>query len=134
MRRTLAVVSGVAIVALVAYGCSSVVSLTPGHFPAQPDTGEVQIIDARTMDRTGIERVLAEHYLIGRFDATIPRGDDYEQRLLEEVEKGKTRALRSGGRTLMYTDDSELIAVMKQDARFAGASDAITMYVLLRRR
>ena len=133
MHRTSAVLSGLALVAIVAYGCTSVVPLTEGHYPAQLDTGEVQLIDAREMERTDIERVLAEHFIVGRFDVSIPGGDDFEQRLQVEVEKGKERVLKAGGRVLMYTDNSELIAIMKQDARYAGASGAITMYALLRR-
>ena len=57
----------------------------------------------------------------------------FEQSLVEEVEKAKPKVLSSGGRVLMYTDTSELIAVMKQNARYAGAIGAITMYVMLRR-
>ena len=133
MLRTTAVLVGPALIALLAYGCSSVVPLDQGYYPAQLDTGDVQVIDARGMTRANIERVLEEHHLIGRFDKSIPAGDDFEQKLQQKVEEGKATVLKAGGRVLMYTDNSELIAVMKQDARFAGASGSITMYVLLRR-
>jgi hypothetical protein len=122
-----------ALAVLLASGCSTVVPLAEGFFPAQLDTAEVHVIDARGMDRTGIERVLDEHFLVGRFDVSIPEGDDFEQRLNQEVEKAKSRVLEAGGRVLMFTDNSELIAVMKQNARYAGATGAITMYVMLRR-
>jgi hypothetical protein len=49
------------------------------------------------------------------------------------VEKGMARVFKSGGRVLMYTDNSELTAVIKRDARYAGASHAVTIYVMLRR-
>ena len=133
MLRPLAVVSGIAVVALISFSCANVVALDAGFFPTQLDTGEVHVIDARSMQRTGVERVLDEHYVIGRFDVSIPVGDDFEQRLLEQVTKATPRVLQSGGRVLMYTDNSELIAVIKHDARYAGALGAITMYVLLRR-
>ena len=93
----------------------------------------MHVIDARSMDRTDLERVLDEHLLIGRFDVSIPEGDEFEQSLVEEVEKAKPKVLTAGGRVLMYTDNSELIAVLKQNARYAGAMGAITMYVMLRR-
>jgi uncharacterized protein YheU (UPF0270 family) len=133
MSRTVGPSFAIALTVLFAYGCSSVLPLDKGHYPAQLDTGEVQVIDARRMDRTGLERVLEEHYLVGRYDVSIRDGDDFEQRLNHEVEKAKPRVLNAGGRVLMYTDNSELIAVMKRDARYAGAIGAITMYVMLRR-
>ena len=133
MLRTLAVVAGIVFVALVAHGCMSVVPLSEGFYPAQLDTGEVQVIDARTMERTSIERILDAHYVIGRFDVSIPDGQNFEQVLTDEVKKGEARALNAGGRVLMYTDDSDMIAVIKRDARYAGAQGAITMYVMLAR-
>jgi hypothetical protein len=125
--------SGIALVAFVAHGCTGVVPLAAGHYPAQLDTGVVRVIDAREMARSGVERILNEHIVIARFDVSLPRSDDFEQRLSAEVEKGKVRTLSEGGRALMYTDNSELIGVIKQDARYAGAPDVITMYVMLRR-
>jgi hypothetical protein len=85
------------------------------------------------MERAGFERTLNEHLLIARFDVRVPQSANFEQRLADEVEKGKSKALSVGGNVLMYTDNSEMIAVIKQDARYAGAHDAITMYVMLRR-
>jgi len=93
------------------------------------DTGEVRVIDARTLDRAQTEAVLEQHNVIGRFDVRVPQRG-FEEKLAIEVEKGKQRALSAGGNVLMYTDDSELIAVIKHDARYAGAPDAITMYVM----
>lgn len=133
MSRTVATNFTVTLAVLFAYGCSNVVYLDAGNFPAQLDTAEVRVIDAREMDRAGLERVLEEHHLVGRFDLSIPEEDDFEQRLDQELEKAKPKVLNAGGRVLMYTDNSELIAVMKRDARYAGALGAITMYVLLRR-
>jgi hypothetical protein len=133
MSRTVGTSFAIALAVLFAYGCSSVVPLAEGFYPTQLDTGEVHVIDARGMDRSGLERVLDEHLLVGRFDVSIPEGDEFEQSLVEEMEKAKPKVLNAGGRVLMYTDNSELIAVMKQNARYAGAMGAITMYVMLRR-
>jgi hypothetical protein len=133
MHRTLVVFSGVALVALAAQGCLNLIPLDPGYYPAVLDTGEVRIVDARGMERAQVETLLREHHLVARFDVRIPRSADFEQCLAEEVEKGKARALAAGGNTLMYTDDSQLIAIIKTDARYAGAANAITMYVMLPR-
>ena len=134
MLRALAMLSGIVLVALVAHGCTGVVPLADGYYPALLDTGEVRVIDARRMDRAQVERVLDEHRVIARFDVLIRQGADFEQNVTAEVEKGKATTLKSGGNVLMYTDNSELIAVIKRDARYAGAPDAITMYVMLPRR
>jgi hypothetical protein len=133
MSRTVGTSFATTLAVLFAYGCSSVVPLDGGFYTAQLDTGEVHVIDARGMDRSGLERVLDEHLLVGRFDVSIPEGDEFEQNLVEEVEKAKPKVLNAGGRVLMYTDNSELIAVLKQNARYAGAMGVITMYVMLRR-
>jgi hypothetical protein len=125
--------SGIALVALVVNGCSGVVSLAPGHYPAMLDTGEVRVIDARVMERSRVEQLLDDHHVIARFDVRTPGSADFEQQLAEEVEKGKPKALDAGGNVLMFTDDSEMIAVTERDAHYAGASDALTMYVMLRR-
>jgi hypothetical protein len=132
MSRTSVVLLGIALVAVVAHGCTGVVPLAPGYYPAMLDTGEVRVIDARTLDRAQTEAVLEQHNVIGRFDVRVPQRG-FEEKLAIEVEKGKQRALSAGGNVLMYTDDSELIAVIKHDARYAGAPDAITMYVMLPR-
>ncbi len=34
----------------------------------------------------------------------------------------------------MFSDDSKMVAVIERDARCAGALDATTMYVMLRKR
>lgn len=133
MSRAVGTSFAIALAVLFAYGCSSVVPLAEDFYPAQLDTGEVHVIDARGMDRSSLERVLDEHLLVGRFDVSIPEGYEFEQSLIEEVEKAKPKVLSAGGRVLMYTDNSELIAVLKQNARYAGAMGAITMYVMLRR-
>lgn len=133
MSRSLAALGGLVTVVLIANGCSNVVRLAEGYYPPMLDTGEVRVIDARGMERAGFERTLNEHLLIARFDVRIPQSADFEQRLAEEVEKGKSKALTAGGNVLMYTDESEMIAVIKRDARYAGAQDAITMYVMLHR-
>ncbi len=133
MLRAITTISGILFVVLVANACTGIVPLTQGHYPPQIDTGEVEVIDVRDMERTRVERILSDHIVISRFDVRIPQGDDFEQRLADAIEKGKTRTLRSGGRVLLLTDNSEMIAVIKQDARYGGALDAITMYVMLRR-
>lgn len=132
MSRTQVVMLGVVLAAAVAQGCTGVVPLAPGYYPAMLDTGEVRTIDARALTRAQTEAVLEQHNVIGRFDVRIPRRG-YEEKLAVAVEKGKQRALRSGGNVLMYTDNSELIAVIKRDARYAGGPDMITMYVMLPR-
>ena len=133
MYRALTLVVAILSVVLVANGCSNVTPLAAGYFPAMLDTGEVRIIDARDMERAQLERTLNEHLVIGRFDVRIPAGEDFDRRLDEETEKGKAKSLTAGGNVLMFTDDSEIVGVIMQDARYAGAPGAITMYVMLRR-
>ena len=133
MLRASAVLSVVVLVNVVALGCSGMVMLTDARYVSQFDTVEVQVIDARDMTRAQVEHVLDEHDMIGRFDARVPDGDDFERDLAAAVEKGRRRVLQAGGNVLLYTDDSELIAIIAHDARYAGAPDAITMYALLRR-
>ena len=133
MLRGLTLVSCIAVAALAVNACTGVVPLEAGHYPPMLDTGEVHVIDARGMERSRVEQLLEQHYVIARFDVRVPQGDAFEQRLADKVEQQKTKALSSGGNVLMFTDNSEMIAVIKRDARYAGASDAITMYVMLRR-
>ena len=132
MRRILGIAGAIASVGLVISACSSVVPLTDRYFPPVLDTGEVYVLDAREMNRAQLTRVLDENTLIGRFDIRIPSGADYDSHLATKIEESKPKVLQAGGNMLMYTDNSELIGVIKQDARFAGAPDAMTMYVLLR--
>ena len=134
MIRASLVLTAVALLLFAAQGCSTMVQLEAGHYPPMLDTGDVRVIDARGMGREQIENILNEHSVIGRFDVMIPRNEDLEPRLTEEVEKGKPKALAAGGNVLMYTDDSEMVAVIMRNARYAGAPNAITMYVLLPHR
>ena len=133
MLRAITCLSCAILVLLVLHGCMGVVPLAPGYYPAILDTGEVHVIDARGMQRSQVERVLEQHHVIARFYVRLRQRADFEELLAEEVEKGKPKALDAGGNVLMLTDDSEMIAVIKQDARYAGALDAVTMYVMLRR-
>jgi hypothetical protein len=110
--------------------CAPSVDLSPYQFPRTPDDVEIRVIDARTVARPELERVLRDHYVLARFNAHVRGGDDREEQIARAVEKGKSVVRTKGGRVLVYTDDSQLIAAIMQDARFAGPSDAIVMYVL----
>ena len=112
--------------------CSNVVPLGAGyHAPILVPT-EVEVIDANDFDRAEMSRLLNNYAILSRFDVTVIAGDDYDAALAKALEKAKIKTLAAGGRTLMYTENSELVAVIKRDARFAGSSEAIVMYVLQR--
>jgi hypothetical protein len=128
-----ALVVTILLVVAATMGCSNLVPLSQGRYAPLSDTVEVQVIDARDMTRERLERVLNEHEMIARFDARPRSGGDVESELADALEKGKRKAREAGGSVLLYTDDSELIATIVRDARFAGAPDAVTMYVLRRR-
>ncbi|MFQ5702734.1 MAG: nuclear transport factor 2 family protein [Gemmatimonadales bacterium] len=114
-------------------GCSNVVPLSSEFHPAILEDVEVQIIDANDFDRQQMVRLLAEYDILSRFDVEIRSRDNYDEALAEELENAKIKALAAGGRVLMYTRNSELVGVIKQDARYAGASNVTTMYVLQRK-
>ncbi len=132
MRRFLGLTSVVALLGIAISACSSVVPLTERYYPPVLDTGEVYVLDARELNRAQLTRVLDENTLVGRFDIRIPSGPTYESDLAQKIEESKPKVLQAGGNMLMYTDNSEMVGVIKQDARFAGAQDAVTIYVLLR--
>jgi len=134
MRKPIALLFSTSVLLSLVAACTSVVSLDPGHFPSRLPSESVRVVDARELDRGRLERILEEHYTIGRFDISIPGGDDFERKLEEAVENGKRRVLASGGNVLLFTDQSDMLAVLKRDARYAGSPDAITMYVMLPRR
>ncbi len=112
--------------------CSNIVPLGAGyHAPILVPT-EVDVIDGNDFDREAMTRLLNDYEIISRFDVIVRAGNDYDAALAEELEKAKKKTLEAGGRTLMYTENSELVAVIKRDARFAGSSEGIVMYVLQR--
>ncbi len=131
VRKSLAF--GIPVLAgIVLSSCSNVVPLGAGyHAPILVPT-EVEVIDANDFDRAEMSRLLNNYAIISRFDVMVIAGDDYDAALAKELEKAKKKALASGGRTLMYTENSELVAVIKRDARFAGSSEGVVMYVLQR--
>ena len=126
---------GISVLAgIVLSSCSNVVPLGAGyHAPILVPT-EVEVIDANDFDRAEMSRLLNNYAIISRFDVTVIAGDDYDAALAKALEKAKTKALAAGGRTLMYTENSELVAVIKRDARFAGSSEGVVMYVMQRIR
>ena len=131
VRKSLAF--GIPLLAGVALSsCSRAVPLGSGYYQPILDSTEVEVIDANDFDREEMTRLLNDYEIISRFDVTVIVGGDYDAALAKELEKAKTRTLAAGGRTLMYTENSELVAVIKRDAHFAGSSEGIVMYVMQR--
>ncbi|NIM52642.1 MAG: hypothetical protein GTO22_25925 [Gemmatimonadales bacterium] len=110
--------------------CSKVVYLSPQRYSRLPGDAEIRIIDATDMSRSEIEGVLGDHEILARYSARVRAGNGYRERLGKVLEEGKQRARDVGGDVLLHTRNSELIATIVRDARYAGASDAVVIYVL----
>ena len=85
------------------------------------------------IDRWELEGVLREHEILARFHAMVTSSEQDDEELARELEKKKPEARLLGGSVLMYTRDSELVATIAHDARYAGRSGAVVIYVLRRR-
>lgn len=110
--------------------CSNIVPLTEARYPWTHDTVTVRTIDARGMSRAELEDVLRPLEFIGRFGLRLRHNDEFEEKLAEALDESKAQIKRLGADVLLYTDDSELVAAIAQDARYAGLAYDIVVYVL----
>ncbi|UCD25005.1 MAG: hypothetical protein JSW51_03525 [Gemmatimonadota bacterium] len=126
-------VLGSALAMLLVTGCSNVVHFTSGRPSSLDERTEVTVIDGRNMSRAELESVAREYEFMARWGKRVFGDEDYEDKLQAQVDEavGKTREL--GYRVLFYTDDSEAVAIVLQDARAAGRSGDIVLYALRQR-
>jgi len=114
-------------------GCSQVIPLTQYKYPPRPPEAEIELIDARHMERPELQRVFDQYDVIARFHKAVRSGDRYEADVAVKVEAATATAREWGGHALLYTEDSELIAAIFQDVGYAGPNDSLVMYVLRRK-
>ncbi len=132
-RRSLSIL-GAGLIGVMVGACGNYVHLTTYEFPERPDSAEVEVIDGTAFSRAELERVVREYHILARYHSHVPRGESGERRLAKSLEKGKGRARELGGDALFYTVNSELVATIVQDARYAGPDDAVVVYILRRKR
>jgi len=113
--------------------CNQVIPLTQYKYPPRPPGAEIELIDARHMERPELQRVFDEYDVIARFHQTVRSGDRYEADVASKVEEATSTARERGGHALLYTEDSELIATIFQDVGYAGPDDRLVMYILRRK-
>jgi len=134
MRRFKAsIMLGSAMAVLSLCGCSNVVHFTTGRPAGLDETAEVTTIDGRNMTRAELESLAAEYQFMARWSVSVFGDEDYEQKLEQAVEKAKAKTRDLGYRVLFYTDDSETVANVVQDARVAGQPGEMIMYALRER-
>ena len=121
-------------VALSLLGCGNLVLLSEATYPVLWDTATVEVIDATGLSRADLEQVLSESEVLARFHTLSPSGDSGALDA-SELEKAKTTARTLGANVVLFTKDSETIAAIKQDARFAGPTDpgAVVFYAMRKR-
>ncbi len=132
-RTILPIFLGSVLVTLALVGCGKAVYLGGQAYAALPDSVAVRIIDATGVTRRELEGVLREHEILARFHVMVTSSEHYDEELARELEKKTAEARLLGGRVLMHTRDSELVATIAHDARYAGPSGAVVIYVLRRR-
>lgn len=134
-RMIYGVVAG-GIAVTMAAACSPVVWMGPyrsGGFAPLRDSAEVHLIDGRGMDRAELESVLDEHYLLARVHRQLPYRGDREEAVQKEIEKALPLIRRSGGDTALYLEDSAVMGVIFQNARYAGPPEALVIYIMRRK-
>ncbi len=132
-RTILTILLGSVLATFALVGCGKGVYLGGQAYAALPDSVAVRIIDATGMTRGELEGVLREHEILARFHAMVTSSEQDDEELARELEKTKPEARLLGGSVLMHTRDSELVATIAHDARYAGRSGAVVIYVLRRR-
>jgi len=131
MRRfNASIMFGSALAVLSLSGCSNVVEFTRARPPALNETVEVTAIDGRSMTRTELESLAAEYQFMARWSVTVHGDEDYEEKLQQAVEKAKAKTRALGYRVLFYTDDSERVAIVMQNVKYAGLQGEVVMYAL----
>jgi hypothetical protein len=114
-------------------GCAQVIPLTQYKYPPRSADAEIELIDARQMERPELQRVFGEYDVIARFHRAVRSGDRYEADVASKVEEATFIVRQQGGHALLYTEDSELIAAIFQDVGYAGPDDRLVLYVLRRK-
>ena len=118
---------------VVVAGCNPVISLTNYRYPPRSADAEVELIDAREMERPELQRKLNDYDIIARFHALVRSGDRYDNSVAGIVEEAKATVRLRGGHALLYTHDSGTIAAIYQNVEYAGPDDRLVMYILRRK-
>ena len=114
-------------------GCSNIVHFTTGRPAALDETVEITAIDGRDMSRAELESLAAEYQFMARWSVSVFGDEDYEEKLSQAVEKAKVKTRELGYRILFYTDDSETVAIVVQNANIAGQPGEMILYALRER-
>jgi hypothetical protein len=123
-------------VLLVTTACSPIVWMRPygpGDFRPLLDSKPIRLVDGRNMSRAELEAVIEEHRVLARFHTRLPNRGDHEEAVKAELEKAKRIARTAGGDAVLYLEDSSIMGVIFQNARYAGPPNAFVMYILRRR-
>ncbi len=121
------------ILLVVLAGCNPIIPLTQFKYPPRSPGAEIELIDARHMERPELQRVFDEYDVIARFHKAVRSGDRYEADVASKVEEATSTARERGGHALLYTEDSQMIAAIFQDVGYAGPDDRLVMYILRRK-
>lgn len=124
------------VVVLVTAACSPVVWMgSHGLRDFEPllDSRPIRLIDGRNMSRPALEAVIAEHYVLARLHYNMPNRGDREEAVKRQLEKAERLVRSAGGDAVLYLEDSAIMGVIFQDARYAGPPNALVMYILRRR-
>lgn len=130
MHRSYVSRSGRLAALLAAAACSRIIDLSGYRFPPLPPDAPVTVVDGRQMTRQELDALLRTHHVLTRHFQRIPPGDGFEEDLAKAVEEAKGIARRQGGNTVLYLEDSELLATIMQDVRYASPGGTITFYTL----
>ncbi len=85
------------------------------------------------MSRTELERVFGEHQVLSRVHYLLRSGDHRQGDFDKALAKGQEEARKSGGNVIIYTEDSQLVATIMQDVRYAGPEGTLVIYIMRKR-
>ena len=117
-------------IAMILTACNPLVPLTQARFGRLPDSEEIEIIDATRMSRTELERTIGEHQMLSRVHYRLRSGDRRQGDFDKALAKGQKEARKSGGNVILYTEDSQLVATIMQDVRYAGPEGTLVIYIM----
>ena len=131
LRALRAVTISAIAVALTA--CNPLVPLSQARYDRLLDSEEIEVIDGALMSRTELERVFGEHQVLSRVHYLLRSGDHRQGDFDKALAKGQEEARKSGGNVIIYTEDSQLVATIMQDVRYAGPEGTLVIYIMRKR-
>ena len=117
-------------IAVALTACNPLVPLSQARYDRLLDSEEIEVIDATLMSRTELERALGEHQMLGRVHYQLRSGNRRQGDFDKALAKGLEAARRSGGNVILHTEDSQLVATIMQDVRYAAPEGTLVIYIM----